>query len=112
MQNIKRFLFRELIKTMGYGIGANVKSSGELKVLKVVEKLFRNKSNLLFFDVGGHVGTYSKALAEFFGDSISIHAFEPSPETYKLFLESTQEISNINPNNFGFSSEPKKTIFI
>jgi FkbM family methyltransferase len=110
MQNIKRFLFRELIKTMGYGIGANIRSSGELKVFKLVKKLYKKKSGLIFFDVGGNVGKYSKALAEYFGDSISIYAFEPSPETYKMFLETTKGIPNIIPNNLGFSSETKKTV--
>jgi FkbM family methyltransferase len=49
------------------------------------------------------VGNYSKVLSDFFQTKATIHSFEPSKKTYEKFLETTKNIPNIVPNNFGLS---------
>lgn len=72
--------------------------------MKYIQEKFGNEAALTIFDVGGNVGNYSKSLSIFFNDKATIHSFEPSKKTYQIFLETTKNIQNIIPNNFGLSN--------
>ncbi len=103
MQKIYYALYRIALSGMNYGNGGNFKKSGELNVLKIVQAKFAKEKGITIFDVGGNIGNYSKALSDFFNDNAIIYAFEPSKRTFEIFLKTTAGITNIIPNNFGFS---------
>ena len=102
-QNVFEYLFNISLKGMNYGNGGDFYESGELNVLKYINEKLNTEKSLIIFDVGGNVGNYSKALSDFFQTKATIHSFEPSRKTYEKFLETTKNIQNIIPNNFGFS---------
>ena len=81
-QNFYESLFKFSLYAMNYGDG-EFRTSGELNVFSLIKRKFKNKKDLMIFDVGGNVGNYSKSLAIFFGPSSTIHSFEPSKKTFK-----------------------------
>lgn len=103
-------LFGLTLKRMNYGNGGDFEESGELNVFKLIKNKFTQEEKLIIFDVGANVGNYSKALANFFSSRATIHAFEPSHTTYGLFMETTNGLPNIIPNNFGLSSMENKEV--
>lgn len=100
-QNIFEIIFKISLKGLNYK-SRNFEKNGELYVLKYIQEKFGKETALTIFDVGGNVGNYSKSLSIFFNDKATIHSFEPSKKTYEIFLETTKNIPNIIPNNFGF----------
>ena len=96
-------IFNVTLKYMNFGNGGNFKKSGELNVLKYINKHFDKNTSLIIFDVGANAGNYTKAVSDFFKSRAIIHSFEPSGKTFEIFLETTRNIQNIIPNNFGFS---------
>jgi FkbM family methyltransferase len=103
LQGLFEPLFTISIRGMNFGNGGDFNKSGELNVLKNINKKFQKEKSLIIFDVGSNVGDYSKHLSNIFKTKAIIHSFEPSKFTYKIFLETTKNIQNIIPNNFGFS---------
>ncbi len=91
------------LRGLNYGNGGGFKESGELYVFKYIDEKFKSEKSLNIFDVGGNHGNYSKELSDFFNSKATIHSFEPSSKTFEIFLETTKNINNIIPNNFGFS---------
>jgi len=102
-QNFYESLFELSIFGMNYGNGGDFSNSGELFVLKYIAKKFNDEKSLIIFDGGGNIGNYSKHLSEVFSTKATIHSFEPSKGTYKIFLETNKNIPNIVPNNLGLS---------
>lgn len=102
-QNLFESIFNISLRGLNYGNGGDFKESGELNVLKYLDEKFNSEESLILFDVGGNIGGYSKALSDFFNEKAIIHAFEPSLKTYEIFLETTKDIQNIIPNNYGLS---------
>ena len=45
-------------------------------IIRIIENQFKNKEQLMFYDVGANIGTHSLALAKHFGPKIKIRAFE------------------------------------
>ncbi len=105
-QNVWEDVFRLSLSKMNFGNGSDFKDSGELGVLTIIQNKYPKSERLIVFDVGGNVGKYAAALSEFFGPQATIHSFEPSEKTYKLFLSNTSKQSNIIPNNLGMGAEP------
>lgn len=102
-QNLFEYLYKISLKGMNYGNGGDFNESGELNVLKYINEKLKFEKALTIFDVGGNIGNYSKALSEIFTSNAIIHSFEPSKKTFELFLKTTNNITNIIPNNFGMS---------
>jgi FkbM family methyltransferase len=102
-QSFWETLFRFSLNRMNYGNGGNFEQSGELNVLKHIQKYLGKDSTLTIFDVGANVGNYTKALSDFFKAKAIIHSFEPSKKTHEIFLKRTKNIQNIISNNVGFS---------
>lgn len=63
------------------------------------------KEGMVFVDAGAHVGFYSMLLAHLVGESGSVHAFEPTPETFKHLVVNTEKLKNVTVNNLGLSNE-------
>lgn len=58
---------------------------------------------MVCIDVGAHIGYYSVLLSRLSGKNGSVHSFEPTPWTYNILKENTQDIGNIHINNLGLS---------
>nr|WP_321223021.1 FkbM family methyltransferase [uncultured Psychroserpens sp.] len=61
---------------------------------------FVNSTNPLFLDVGANVGQTVKDFKEVFKDC-TIHAFEPSPDTFKILKNNTSNIKDLHLWNLG-----------
>jgi len=95
---------------MNIGEGGDFSKSGELYILKQIYKHYKNEPSITIFDVGANIGDYSKRIAELFDNNTNIYSFEPSKKTYELFLNTTKNITNIIPNNIGFSDSETSSI--
>lgn len=93
------------VRGMNFGNGVSIEESGELFVIKYIRDYYAEKNDLIVFDVGGNVGNYSKKLSEYFLTPSIIYAFEPSKNTFQLFLNRTRGIRNIRAYNFGISDK-------
>ena len=102
-QAFLEYIYLVTLKYMNFGRGYNYNKSGELNVIKHIGKYYTGELSLIIFDVGANVGNYTKALSEYYSDRAVIHSFEPSKKTYETFLETTKDLKNVIPNNFGFS---------
>lgn len=61
---------------------------------------FVKTDNPILFDIGANVGQTIKDFKEVFKKS-TIHAFEPSPDTFKILKESTSNYKNVHFWNCG-----------
>lgn len=103
-------VFKYSLTEMNFGNGGNFKQSGELYVARLVQKQFKQEPQITIFDVGANVGNYAKELSELFLSQAKIFSFEPSVNTYELFLKTTQPYNNIVAYNFGFSDKKSNQI--
>ncbi|MDR2385845.1 MAG: FkbM family methyltransferase [Tannerella sp.] len=105
-QALFKFLLRISLSGLNYGGGTNFQNSGELWLLKYLQKQKdKNSTKLVLFDVGGNQGKYAMEMANIFGQKASVFSFEPSVDTYKMLLETVKSIDTIHPFNFGFSNK-------
>jgi FkbM family methyltransferase len=104
MQRISELLFHLSLAGMNYG-GINLKTNGELHLLRQIKKRYPSNEPLTIFDVGANIGNYSKALHEIFGERVTIHSFEPSQKTFDHLKKTTSGMNNIISNNFGLSND-------
>jgi FkbM family methyltransferase len=74
-------LLRPFYRQMGI-LNTETELSGETFLIESVLPALLKTSNPTFFDIGANVGKYSSLLLQNF-PSATIHAFEPSPETYR-----------------------------
>lgn len=98
-------LFKLSLREMNFGNGGDFKESGELFVAKLIQKKFKDESQIIIFDVGANIGSYAKELSILFRNNAKIFSFEPSKKTFKIFSERTCNYSNIIANNLGFSDK-------
>ncbi len=91
------------LRGLNFGNGAIFELSGEMNILPHIRQRFVDDKSIIIFDVGANVGEYTKALYDFFGEQVSIHAFEPSKITFDMFLEKTKCLRNVIANNIGLS---------
>jgi len=93
---------------MNVGTGEKISKSGEIKVLKHINKHFKSSNNLILFDVGANIGNYSIILNKIFNKKAKIHSFEPSKNIYKKLLTKLGNEENIFLYNFGFGNKNEK----
>lgn len=99
-----RRMYALSLRGMNIGLGGNVKSSGEINVLKYVKAHCSN--NPIIFDVGANKGQYTKSLLEFFHEgSAEVHCFEPGHQTFRELTQELKGRKNVKLNNFGLSNE-------
>jgi len=72
--------------------------------------LFIKNKEPVVFDIGANVGHATKEFRAIFPKSF-IHAFEPSPDTFKLLLKNTNDLKNVLVWNCGIGSVSEKKIF-
>ena len=92
-----------LLASQGFGSGARVSTSGELKAAQ--RFLGKNyDSPLIIFDVGANRGEYSTGILTMYPHS-RIFAFEPSKETYTLLQRECSNTQQIEKLNYGLGEK-------
>ena len=103
MQGFYEGLLGVALDGMNYGRGGNFRTSGELHLLHHIKNTLKDAPKPILFDVGANIGEYSIALADFFGPTSTVHAFEPSKETFDKLKTTIGSRTNLVANNCGFS---------
>jgi FkbM family methyltransferase len=87
-QKIFERLYRIALYGMNIGSGGTIATSGEIRVLEELHRLFGNKKSVTIFDVGANKGEYSEAVVDIFTDkSFRLYVFEPSKTAFSLLKE-------------------------
>jgi FkbM family methyltransferase len=86
--------------------------NGEAEI-KLTRYFIKNiKPNSVFFDVGAHCGFYSCLALSLIDDLGQVHAFEPTPQTFRLLRKNLPKRDNIFVNNLGvWDSETEINFF-
>jgi FkbM family methyltransferase len=112
-QRLFDVLYRTGLRGMGYGNGGNAAMSGEDALVKRIYTHYAGTNGLVIFDGGANVGNYSILLAGIFGQQASIHAFEPSAQTFAILQANTKQLGNLHANNMGLGEmEETQTLFL
>ncbi len=92
------------LKGMNYGSANSPLYSGELSVLKILQKDLPN--NAVIFDVGANYGQYLNLLIKYLKDkNITIHCFEPDEYAFKKLNEKFGRLDYVVLNKFALGSE-------
>ncbi len=103
LQGLYEGLLRVALDGMNYGRGGDFRTSGELHLLHHIKANLKGAPKPVLFDVGANIGDYSIALADFFGPDSTVHAFEPSKDTFQKLKATIGTRSNVVANNCGLS---------
>ena len=95
-------LIQKIFKFFGYQI-VNIDTllNMSLSSEEIIKKLCDQKSDLVIFDVGAHIGQSAKKYRKIF-DKAEIFSFEPHLDSYKTL--SSLKIDKFRAYNFGFSN--------
>lgn len=110
LQNFFQNIYLLGVYGMNYGNGSYIDKSGELKVLKYINKKLAHKKSLILFDVGANVGKYALEMKNVFGKAAIIHCFEPSINTFNKAKETLEGLDDVIVNNFGVSDQEGETL--
>jgi FkbM family methyltransferase len=104
-------LFFVSLDGLHYGKVHNIKTDGELWLLKRIRKeLDPVDTKITVFDVGAHQGDYSGSVLTLFSDHhIDLHLFEPASKSFE-FLQRKFSGSELVINHFGLGESHGKTI--
>ncbi|MBS1745669.1 MAG: FkbM family methyltransferase [Bacteroidetes bacterium] len=107
-QSLWEKLYLFAVTGMNYG-SANmigVRSTGELKVIELIEKKIQQECDIILFDVGANEGGYTQLLAsDFKHNNKKIFAFEPSQVSFGNLRQHTLDLPFVQLYNFGFSDK-------
>lgn len=95
-------LYRLSINKMNYGPGGDLNNSGEKNVINRMKELYDPNENLVVFDVGANVGSYTNMVLDCLDDRVQVHAFEPSLQTFEQLRKNVTS-NQVQLNNFGCS---------
>jgi len=95
---------------MNMASDGSIENSGEKNVLKYIDKKFKSNNDLVLFDVGANIGSYSGLLKDFFSDQAVIYAFEPSKKTFDKLESNVINLKNIKIFNYGFGDQDYNSI--
>jgi len=89
---------------MGIGSGDDVSSSGEAAAFRVLRA--KAEPPYCIFDVGSNQGQFLRLALERVGtNDVSIHAFEPGRETFRLLAQSVGGDARVHVNNVALGRE-------
>lgn len=94
LQSFYDWCLHKLLRRMGYGIGGNLFSSGELPTLEYIREHFecnRGLGAFVLFDIGANIGDYTTYAAHLFHAQAEIHAFEPEEKSFKTLQKRMAE---------------------
>ncbi len=99
-------LHRMGLEGMNYGYGGDVEDSGELFVIRYVQrKLQGQHGGITVFDVGANIGEYTEAcVTEMKDDLKAVYAFEPARETFER-LQANLSDNRVHLRQIGLGEE-------
>lgn len=99
---------RSLVRKLGFDIIKFKKNEMGIYPFHDMAK-FVKTDNPMLFDIGANVGQTIKDFKEVFEKS-TIHAFEPSPDTFEILKESTSNYKNVHFWNCGVGANSGELI--
>jgi len=81
--------------------GYHFADNGELHILQAFSAVSGHRT---VFDVGAHIGEWSRACADLLGSRVNVYAFEPSNSTFEKLRLNTKGRDNISPIQIGLSA--------
>lgn len=81
----------------------------EINEINLIKKIA--KPGMTVIDIGANIGFYTSILSRAVGVNGYVHAFEPTPQTFKYLKRKTNGLSNVIHNNCAVSSECGEAVF-
>ena len=106
-QRLYDWLLHKLLQQMGYGIGGDFLTSGELPTLAYAYRAFRAKPSetpFVVFDIGANTGEYAWHAARICAEQAIIYAFDPDPASYAELERQTASSPMIKAFQLGFGA--------
>lgn len=103
-QNLYENFYSISLQGMNIGGGSQTDSSGEKNALFYIKDKLGKSDQLVIFDVGANVGSYTILLNDVFSEHSNILSFEPSKKAFNKLIINTSHIKNTNLYNFGFGN--------
>jgi FkbM family methyltransferase len=91
----------------GIGIAPQYQDLNEVFFKMILPRYIKQEGNLVFFDVGANVGDVTRLMIDAF-NNVTIHSFEPNPNTFKKLAERVNNRCVIL-NNLGLGERPSET---
>jgi FkbM family methyltransferase len=104
-QSLFERLHRISLRGMNYGLGGTISSSGELNLLKYVNKELEDTGHPILIDVGANDGKYISAMQTEFNNRALIYGFEPSASAFSLLENKWNDQDNIRLFQYGLAAE-------
>lgn len=100
-----------IINANDSGVARNILNEGyhsaaDISLMKaLMDAVLKDRSEILFYDVGANIGSHSLALAKEFGEKIKIRAFEAQREIFYMLCGtiSINNLSNVHCYNVAVS---------
>lgn len=67
--------------------------------------------DMVFFDIGAHVGFYSMLAGELLSQNSQIHSFEPTPSTFRTLTKNTSTLTTVTRHNVAMGTAIGETMF-
>jgi FkbM family methyltransferase len=103
-----RKIYNKIFKKKSDKSSKWIKISGEKAISYKLLEQFKNKENVVLFDIGANIGEYSEMLIEYC-DKLNIkyqlHLFEPQKECIEVLLSKFNNNPNVIINNLAVSSK-------
>lgn len=110
LQPLWNKLHTAVLYAQGYGLGSNVKTSGEVYIFKKIAKTFDNQKLFILFDCGANIGEYILSISPFLPQNYTIYAFEPDVNTFEILKKNTSQIASLNPILLALDKETKEKV--
>jgi len=85
----------------------DIELNGEKEVIKYFKLRINKDSKPVVFDVGAHIGNYSKEVFSVLGENIKLYCFEPSQKAFDSLRENIKNHHNAKLYILGFGEENK-----
>ncbi len=106
IQNLFGKLGYKLVKKNYFNNLIHINRAKTDEAYLLLKKKYKERDDLLFFDIGANVGQTAVKIKEYFPDS-TIYCFEPILDTYNQLINNIKGLENIHPFQHAFGS--KKT---
>ena len=100
---------RKFVRRFGFDIIKLQKDQMGIYPFYDMAKFVKSKDPILF-DIGANVGQTVKDFKEVFKNS-TVHAFEPSPNTFEILKNNTSNVNKLHIWNYGVGSSSGDLIF-
>ena len=92
------------VQGLNFGNGSSINLSGEIGLLKTLNKKFVEPRKYIIFDVGANQGDYcTEVLNNLKVNDLEIWCFEPSLTTFQMLQVNHSDKNNVYLNQIGFS---------